>query len=148
MYIPGNCVAGQYALTAAGPCSNTTANNMRARQILTLLNPTEGLFYGNVSQAYLDGTGHYNGLKIAVTKRLSNGWSASANYTLSKCINQGEPGTDIGNSFPVPLIDPYHEPAPGYLDQRRPVRGGPPAPLQPLLGAHQPRAGPRHRAAP
>ena len=27
VYIPGNCQAGQYALTAAGPCSNTTAAN-------------------------------------------------------------------------------------------------------------------------
>jgi hypothetical protein len=112
VYVPGNCVAGQYALSAAGPCSNTTTNNMRARQLLTLLNPTEGVFYGNVSQAYLDATGHYNGLKIALTKRLSHGWSTSANYTLSKCINQGEPGTDIGNSFPVPEIDPINNPHP------------------------------------
>ena len=112
VYIPGNCVAGQYALTAAGPCSNTTTNNTRARQILTLLNPTEGLFYGNVSQAYLDGTGHYNGLKINLTRRLSKGWSTSTNYTYSKCINQGEPGTDIGNSFATPLIDPYTNPHP------------------------------------
>jgi len=107
-----NLPAGQYALTAAGPCSNTNANNMRARQLFTLLNPTEGLFYGAVDQAYLDATGKYNGLKIAVTKRLSHGWSTSANYTLSKCINQGEPGTDIGNSFPVPLIDPNTNPHP------------------------------------
>jgi hypothetical protein len=105
-------VAGQYALTTAGPCSNTTANNMRARQILTLLNPTEGLFYGNVSQAYLDGTGHYNGVKLAVTKRLSNGWSTSTNYTYSKCVNQGEPGTDIGNAFALAEIDPYTNPHP------------------------------------
>jgi len=38
--------------------------------------------------------------------------STSANYTLSKCINQGEPSTDIGNSFPVPEIDPYNNPHP------------------------------------
>ena len=42
VYIPGNCVAGQYALTAPGPCSNTSANNRQARSVLTLLNPTEG----------------------------------------------------------------------------------------------------------
>ena len=39
VYIPGNCVAGQYALTAPGPCSNTSANNRQARAVLTLLNP-------------------------------------------------------------------------------------------------------------
>ncbi len=45
VYIPGNCVAGQYALTAPGPCSNTSANNRQARAVLTLLNPTEGAYY-------------------------------------------------------------------------------------------------------
>jgi len=115
IYIPGNCVAGEYGLTAPGPCSNTTTANRQARALLTLLNPTEGRFYspGNISQAYLDGTGHYNGLKLSLQKRLSNNWSANGNYTLSKCINQGEPGTDIGsNSFPVALIDPINNPHP------------------------------------
>ena len=46
VYIPGNCVAGQYALTADGPCSNTTTANRQARQILTLLNPTMGPMFG------------------------------------------------------------------------------------------------------
>ena len=115
VYIPGNCVAGQYALTADGPCSNTTTANRQARAILTLINPTEGKYYSNnnVGQAYLDATGHYNGIKFSGQKRLSNNWSANANYTYSKCINQGEPGTDIGgNSFPVPLIDPFNNPHP------------------------------------
>jgi hypothetical protein len=118
VYIPGNCVAGQYGLTAAGPCSNTTTANRQARAILTLLNPTEGKYYAvnSVGQAYLDATGHYNGIKTSVQKRLSNNWSANANYTYSHCINQGEPGTDIGGgTFPVPLIDPYNNPHPDPL---------------------------------
>jgi len=122
IYVPGNCVAGQYALTAAGPCSNTNTNNMRARQLLTLLNPTEGQYYGNVSQAFLDATGHYNGLKIALTRRLSHSWSMNTNYTISKCINQGEPGTDIGNSFPVPLIDPISNPHPDVSTNEGPCQ--------------------------
>jgi hypothetical protein len=114
IYIPGNCVAGQYGLTAAGPCSNTTAANRQARALLTLLNPSEGKFYAanGVEQAYLDATGHYNGVKFSVQKRLSNNWSANVNYTRSKCINQGEPGTDIGTTFPVSQIDPINNPHP------------------------------------
>jgi hypothetical protein len=29
----------------------------------------------------------------------------SSNYTLSTCTNEGEPGTDINNQFPVPITD-------------------------------------------
>jgi hypothetical protein len=119
VYIPGNCTAGQYGLTAAGPCSNTTAANRQARAILTLLNPTEGNMYNvntggqtGISQAYMDAEGHYNGLKFSVQKRMSKGWSESANYTYSKCVNQGEPSTDIGWSMVGGLKDPYKDPHP------------------------------------
>ena len=121
IYIPGNCAPGQYpGVTAAAPaCSNTSAANRQARALLTILNPTEGLKYNvntggmtGISQAVMDATGHYNGLKIGVQKRLSQGWSASANYTLSKCINEGEPTTDISWGIPVRLNDPFTNPTP------------------------------------
>jgi hypothetical protein len=107
VYIPGNCEAGQYALRAPGPCSNNTAANMQARALLTLLNPTEGPFYGvnDVAQTFDDARGWYNGVRFGLQKRLSDGWSISSNYTLSKCTNEGEPGTDINNQFPVPITD-------------------------------------------
>src|SRR5262249_51262762 len=38
MFIPGNCVAGQYGLTAPGPC--TQSNNINQRRLLLLANPT------------------------------------------------------------------------------------------------------------
>lgn len=123
IYIPGNCERGQYGLTAPGPCSNTSTNNRNARALLTLLNPAEGKYYAanDVAQAYLDATGRYDGLKLSVQKRLSNSWSANANYTFSKCINQGEPGTDIGGgTYPVPLIDPYTNPHPDPLTSEGP----------------------------
>lgn len=114
VYIPGNCQAGQYGLTAAGPCSNTSAANLQARALLTLLNPVDGPFYGvnNVAQTYDQGEGRYHGVRLGLQKRLSQGWSANANYTYSDCVNQGEPGTDIGNTFPVPLIDGISNPRP------------------------------------
>jgi Carboxypeptidase regulatory-like domain len=119
LYIPGNCVRGQYGLTADGPCSNTTTANRQARAILTLLNPKEGALYNvntggqtGISQSYTDATGYYNGLRIGLQKRMSSGWSANANYTLSKCINMGDPPTDIGWSIPGQLIDPLTNPHP------------------------------------
>ena len=57
IYIPGNCSAGQYGLTAAGPCSSTSAANTAARRLLTLLNPTAGPSYSTI--AYLDAGSHF-----------------------------------------------------------------------------------------
>ena len=52
-------------------------------------------------------------MKFSLDKRLSNNWSTTANYTLAKCINQGEPTTNIGGgSFPVAQIDPFTNPFP------------------------------------
>ena len=112
VYIPGNCVRGQYALTADGPCSNTTTANRRRGASLTLLNPTLGPMLGGLSQAYPDASGHYNGLKLTLNKRMGNGWSLSTNYTRSKCMNTGEPATNFGSQYPVPQIDPFTNPVP------------------------------------
>jgi hypothetical protein len=122
VYIPGNCVAGQYALTAAGPCSNTSAANRQARSVLTLLNPDQGKYYGfntggnhtGVAMASMEGDGHYNGLKLGLQKRMSSGWSANVNYTISKCINQGEPATDIGWNLEVAPTAPDYNVVPNY----------------------------------
>jgi hypothetical protein len=107
IYIPGNCAAGQYGLTVAGPCSNTTTANRQARALLALLNPAEGKYYAanGVAQTFDDAEGRYNGVRFGLQRRLSDGWSMSTNYTVSKCINEGEPGTDINNQFPVPITD-------------------------------------------
>lgn len=114
VYIPGNCEAGQYGLTRPGPCSNTSEVNRQARALLTLLNPVDGPYYrvNNVAQLYDDAKGRYHGVRIGVQKRMGDGWSLNANYTRSRCINQGEPTTNISNQFPVPLIDPFNDPRP------------------------------------
>jgi hypothetical protein len=107
IYIPGNCQAGEYGLTAPGPCSSTTAANRQARSLLTLLNPAEGKYYAanDVAQTYDQGRGWYNGVRFSVQKRMANGLSINSNYTYSKCTNEGEPATDINNVFPVPITD-------------------------------------------
>ena len=109
IYVPGNCQAGQYGLTAPGPCSNTTTVNRQARSLLTLLNPAEGKYYqaNGVAQLYDQARGWYQGVRFGLTRRLADGWSVSSNYTLSKCTNEGEPAGagDIGNAYPVPIAD-------------------------------------------
>jgi len=112
VYIPGNCVRGQYGLTADGPCSTTSTANRDARRILTLLNPTLGPMIGGVTQAYTGASGHYNGVKFTFNKRIAHGWSLSTNYTLSKCMNEAEPSQNFGNPFPVTQIDPFTNPVP------------------------------------
>jgi hypothetical protein len=109
-------------LTAPGPCSNTSTVNRQARALLTLLNPAEGRFYGvnSVAQTYDQGKGTYQGVRFGLQKRMSGGWSMNANYTLSECISEGEPGTDIGNTFPVPQIDPFSNPRPDASTNRGP----------------------------
>ena len=63
-------MAGQYALTAAGPCSNTTTANRQARSLLTLLNPAAGQYYAanTVAQLYDDARGWYQGVRFGLTE--------------------------------------------------------------------------------
>jgi hypothetical protein len=84
VYIPGTCTAGQYGLTAAGPCSTT--GNTQARRSLTLQNPAQGPFYGTVESLDDGGTASYNGLIVSAEHRLSNHFMVLANYTWSHCI--------------------------------------------------------------
>jgi hypothetical protein len=85
VYVPGNCAAGQYGLTAPGPCS--TASNTQPRRLLTQLNPTQGPLYGNLE--YLDdgGTASFNSLLLSAEHRLANHFTVLANYTWAHCIS-------------------------------------------------------------
>jgi hypothetical protein len=106
-YIPGNCVAGQYGLTAAGPCSSTSAPNSAARRLLTLLNPTAGPAYSTI--AYLDAgaTSAYNAMLLSAQHRLSNNFSVLANWTYSHCISDPSTTELTGPSY----VDPNNRSA-------------------------------------
>lgn len=116
VFIAGNCAPGTYpGVTAAAPaCSNSSAANINARGILSLVNAQQGAYYlrGDMDQLYPEASGHYNSVRFGLQKRMSGGWSVNANYTRSKCINQGEPATDINNVFPIAQIDPFKNPKP------------------------------------
>ena len=93
-YVPGNCVAGQFGLTAAGPCSTT--GNVQQRRPLTLLNPQAGAYYGLLDLEDPNGSAFYHGMLLSIQRRALKGVNVSANYTWSHCIGDVTP---FGGSF-------------------------------------------------
>ena len=95
VYIPGNCVAGQYGLTAPGPCS-TTANTLN-RRVLSLINPNQTPasnapfntqpYFQNVDLVYPYGNGSYDGLILTAAHRFARNFSSTTNFTWSHCIS-------------------------------------------------------------
>ena len=115
IYIPGNCVGGSVRLDGAGPCSNTTAANRQARALLTLLNPAEGKYYAanGVGAGVSGRDGPLQRREVQRAEAPEQQLERQRQLHPSKCINQGEPGTDIGGgTFPVSLIDPINNPHP------------------------------------
>jgi hypothetical protein len=90
VYISGNCVAGQYGLTAGqvanNPACSQTANS-NFRRVLYLQNPALGQSYAAVGTLDDGGTGSYHGLNLSAQKRLSGGVNVLTNYTYSHCIS-------------------------------------------------------------
>jgi len=107
-YIPGNCVAGQYGLTAPGPCSST--QNINQRRLLYLQNPTASANLGYMTKLDDGGSQRYNGLLLNMTWRQGRSVNLAANYTLSHCI--GLPVTLLTNTGANYLHQPYQNNGP------------------------------------
>ena len=86
--IPGNCVAGQYGLTAPGPCSSR--NNYDARRAFTCRIRSRRRQLGLVAMLDDGATSNYNGLLLSVQHRRTNGLTMQGNYTWSHCIGDFE----------------------------------------------------------
>jgi hypothetical protein len=83
-FIPGNCVAGQYGLTAQGPCS--TLGNENQRRLLELTNPGGAQnVLGSMIQLDSGATQSYNALLLNATWRKKD-MMLTGNYTWSHCI--------------------------------------------------------------
>jgi hypothetical protein len=96
VYIPGNCAAGQFGLTAAGACSTTSNTNFR--RLLYLANPTLGASYASINTMDDGAVAHYNGLLVSVQHRFSNNYTANVNYTDSNCLSDSDFGAALAAS--------------------------------------------------
>ena len=96
VYIPGNCVAGQYGLTASGLCSTTSNTNFRRR--LYLANPTLGAAYASINTMDDGAVAHYNGLLVSMQHRFAHNFTANVNYTDSYCISDSDFGAALAAS--------------------------------------------------
>ncbi|MEP6537489.1 MAG: carboxypeptidase regulatory-like domain-containing protein [Bryobacteraceae bacterium] len=96
VYIPGNCVAGQYGLTAPGACSTTS--NINNRRVLSLIDPVLGKDYASLNTMDDGAVAHYNGLLLSIQHRFSHNFTFNANYTDSNCVSD----TDFGAALATP----------------------------------------------
>jgi Carboxypeptidase regulatory-like domain len=92
MYIPGNCNAGQYGLTAAGPCSTTA--NTNNRRLLALASPA-GTDYSSIDTMDDGATARYMGLLLSVQHRFAHNYTFLANYTDSYCLSDYDFGAAL-----------------------------------------------------
>jgi hypothetical protein len=88
IFIPGTCAAGQYGLTAAGPCSNTSNTNYR--RVLYLAKPAQAQYYSAINQFGDGANANYNGLLIAAQHRFTHNFTVLANETWSHCLTESE----------------------------------------------------------
>ena len=79
-----------------------TAGNINQRRLLYLQNPAEGQYFGSVTQLDMNGESSYHGGLFSMQKRFADGYSVSANYTLSRCMNDQDPQQFISSVYSQP----------------------------------------------
>jgi hypothetical protein len=110
LFIPGNCVTGQYGLNTPGPC--TQSNNINQRRLLLLTNPNASKVntLGSMEQLDDGGTQRYNGLLLSGRLRLGQRVNLDGNYTWSHCT--GLPITTLTNLGAANPHGPYQNNGP------------------------------------
>jgi hypothetical protein len=100
IYIPGNCTAGQYGLTAAGPCSNTSNTNYR--RLLYLADPAKAQYFGGLTNFGDGGNANYNAMLLSLQHRFTKSYTVNANYTWSHCLSEGDASLNGGGTAHIP----------------------------------------------
>ena len=120
VYIPGACTLQ----TPTGPqnfnpCSTNATLNFR--RVLTMQNFETGKYLGVVDEHTALGYQRYHGLLLSVQRRSVNGITASANYTLSKCMGlptQGGTTPNVGTRLRRSRPNPDYDYGPCDTDRR------------------------------
>ena len=104
VYIPGaSCLINGQTFS---PCSSTA--NPTQRRLLTLLNPSQGVYYNSVTTLDDGGTTSYNAMLLSIQHRLASHFTVQANYTWAHCIS------DLGTTL---LAGSYTDPNNRRLDR-------------------------------
>ena len=117
IYVAGNCNAGQYGLTAAGPCSTT--GNPNFRRVLYNANPTLGQSYASIDTADDGAVAHYNGLIVSLQHRFAHNFTVLTNYTDSSCVSDYDFGAALAGSTNSQIGNRTADKAPCIFDVRR-----------------------------
>jgi hypothetical protein len=72
--------------TSGAPSTSNTAY----RQYLYLLNPSQGAYFANMTEANDGATADYNGLLLTAKHRFSQNFTLLSNFTWSHCISDGD----------------------------------------------------------
>jgi hypothetical protein len=115
VYIPGNCTAGQYGLTAPGPCSVPNSNQ---RRLLYLTNPATGNSYASIDTMDDGAVSHYEGLLASVQHRLAQHFVANANFTDSYCLSDYDFGAALAASTNSQVFNRHADWGPCIFDTR------------------------------
>jgi len=119
IYVPGNCTAGQYGLTAAGACSSTSAANYQARRLLTLAaGPTTGDYYASIDRMDDGAVARYQGLLLSTQHRLSSHYTFLANFTDSYCLSDYDFGAALAGSTNSQIFNRHADWGPCISDAR------------------------------
>jgi hypothetical protein len=95
-YVAGTCVAGQYGLTAPGSCSTTSNENYRS--LFYSQNPSQGIYYGGLTNYNFGAIANYNALLLSATHTFSQNFSILTNYTWSHCLGESDIGLNGGTA--------------------------------------------------
>jgi hypothetical protein len=84
VYFPGTNCTLPNGVFVSGTCSTTRNTNDRRR--LTLENPREGQFLGEMGEYDFGGTQNYNAMLVSVQHRPARGVNVTGNYTWAHCM--------------------------------------------------------------
>jgi hypothetical protein len=98
----GNNMVHMYTTADRNPAlliPGASTSNTNQRRLLSLLDASQGKYYGTIFGLDDGGTQHYEGMLLSIQRRLTSGLTAQANYTWSHCIGVPQNYETTGNTY-------------------------------------------------